>query len=98
MLFYRRMEKFFTRRGYPRYASQTQQEYAADLSLWLTEQSLEAELVKVPVQVAKLFYSVRFGDREVTDEQLQVIEHGLQRLSSQVGKHASKHRKTTVQP
>jgi len=84
--FYRRMEKFFTRRGHPRYASQTQKEYAADLSHWLTEQSLEQELVEVPVQVAKLFYDVRFGDSQITDEQLQTVEQGLQRLSSAVGK------------
>jgi hypothetical protein len=85
--FYRRMEKFFTRRGRPRYASQTQREYAMALTQWLGESEQEADIVKIPNQVVDLFYTVRFGDSDVTPEQLLVVENCLSNLSHSVRKN-----------
>ncbi|MBT7257203.1 MAG: DUF3488 domain-containing protein, partial [Planctomycetaceae bacterium] len=61
VMFYRRMEKFFTRRGHPRHASQTQREYASKLTQWLCESEQESDIVEIPNQVVDLFYAVRFG-------------------------------------
>jgi len=87
VMFYRRMEKFFTRRGHPRYASQTQREYASDLTQWLCESEQETDVVKIPNQVVDLFYAVRFGDSDVTSEQLQTVENCLSSLSHHVRKN-----------
>jgi hypothetical protein len=87
VMFYRRMEKFFTRRGQPRYASQTQREYAIELTQWLCESEQESDIVKIPNQVVDLFYAVRFGDSDVTQEQLLVVENCLSSLSHRVRKN-----------
>ncbi|HIA62646.1 MAG TPA: DUF3488 domain-containing protein [Planctomycetes bacterium] len=87
VMFYRRMEKFFTRRGQPRYASQTQREYASELTQWLCESEQESDIVKIPNQVVDLFYAVRFGDSDVTHEQLLVVENCLSSLSHRVRKN-----------
>ncbi len=87
VMFYRRMEKFFTRRGRPRYASQTQREYAMALTQWLGESEQEADIVKIPNQVVDLFYAVRFGDSDVTPEQLVVVENCLSNLGHSVRKN-----------
>lgn len=86
VMFYRRMEKFFTRHGYPRYASQTQREYAVELTRRLCESEQEKDLVNIPNQVVDLFYAVRFGDSDVTGEQLLVVENCLSSLSHGVRK------------
>jgi hypothetical protein len=86
-MFYRRMEKFFTRRGHPRYAAQTQREYASELTQWLCESGQESDIVKIPNQVVDLFYAVRFGDSDVTPEQLLVVENCLSNLSHSVRKN-----------
>ena len=87
VMFYRRMEKFFTRRGQPRYASQTQREYAIELTQWLCESEQESDIVKIPNQVVDLFYAVRFGDSDVTHEQLLVVENCLSSLNHGVRKN-----------
>jgi len=87
VMFYRRMEKFFTRRGQPRYASQTQREYAIELTQWLCESEQESDIVKIPNQVVDLFYAVRFGDSDVSPEQLLVVENCLSSLSHRVRKN-----------
>ena len=87
VMFYRRMEKFFTRRGQPRYASQTQREYAIELTQWLCESEQESDIVKIPNQVVDLFYAVRFGDSDVTHEQLLVVENCLSSLNHRVRKN-----------
>jgi hypothetical protein len=88
VMFYRRMEKFFTRRGHPRYASQTQREYASELTQWLSESEQESDIVQIPNQVVDLFYAVRFGDRDVTSEQLLAVENGLSSLNQRVRKNS----------
>ena len=88
VMFYRRMEKFFTRRGHPRYASQTQREYASELTQWLSESEQESDIVQIPNQVVDLFYAVRFGDRDVTSKQLLAVENGLSSLNQRVRKNS----------
>jgi len=87
VMFYRRMEKFFTHRGHPRYASQTQREYASELTQWLCESGQESDIVKIPNLVVDLFYAVRFGDSDVTPDQLLTVEHCLSSLSHRVRKN-----------
>ena len=87
VMFYRRMEKFFTRRGHPRYAAQTQREYAVELTQWLCESEQESDIIKIPNQVVDLFYAVRFGDSDVTHEQLRIVENCLSSLSHRIHKN-----------
>lgn len=63
ILFYERFLRIISSESYLREHSQTQKEFADDLSTKLSDRGLESAKSQVPLPVTEAFYRVRFGDQ-----------------------------------
>ena len=78
--FYRRLETLLVRHGLVRAASQTHREFARDSGIRLSESTDDFEIAALPLQVVDAFYQVRFGDVDLSDNQMAAIQTALHRI------------------
>jgi transglutaminase-like putative cysteine protease len=88
-LFYRRLTQLLSRFGLDRPAAETQHEFAHRASAFLTGRgSGTAGVADVPPLVVAAYYSVRFGQRELSPKALEQIERRLDALEASLNANA----------
>ena len=80
--FYEQFESLLTRYHMPRAASQTQLEFALATGGHLVESPLTQPTGGLPRRIAEAFYRVRFGKRELDDQERQSVERALSELAA----------------
>jgi len=78
--FYRRLETLLVRHGLVRAASQTHREFARDSGIRLSESTDDFEIAALPLEVVDAFYQVRFGDADLSENQMAAVQHALHRI------------------
>ncbi|HWB08252.1 MAG TPA: DUF3488 and transglutaminase-like domain-containing protein [Pirellulales bacterium] len=80
--FYDRFEALLGRYGMPRTPSQTQREFALATGGHLAESPLTQRVGLLPRRIAEAYYRVRFGQRELSAEEMRSIEEALGELAA----------------
>lgn len=79
--FYEHFNDLVEKRGLVRQPHQTQREFAREVATTLNGQLRDQALDQFPVEVADLFYRVRFGDAELSATDLAGIERRLEEFA-----------------
>jgi hypothetical protein len=80
--FQRRLETILSRHGWLRAAGQTQRELAAISGGEMAENPRHRASAPIPRRVVEAFYQVRFGGRELSEQQRQAIKRDLAQLEA----------------
>ena len=80
--FYQSFEEILARRGLSRPQGQTQQEFASQIEHDLAPPLAASQLSGFPQRLTRLFYEVRFGERPLPSEDLELIERQLGQLAT----------------
>lgn len=83
--FYRRLESVLARHRLHRGASQTPREFAEVAGMRLAAATGQRDMAELPGAVVDAFYRVRFGGRDLDNNQIQAVEQALHRLEEAAG-------------
>jgi len=78
--FYIRFEALLREFGWIRRDTQTQREFADEIERELEERRVDVEVHSLPARLVNAFYSMRFGELELGDDEIQSLYDDLSRL------------------
>jgi len=78
--FYERFAKLMQTRGLKREPTQTPQEFADHIATAHLPEMSARDLANIPQQISQFFYRVRFGDENLSPDELHQLEASLLKL------------------
>ena len=78
--FHGRLIAILAKHGFVIRTGQTAREFTNEVAALLRNRSMTRECVSTPIHAADAYYSVRFGGRELTPQELEVLDADLTRL------------------
>jgi hypothetical protein len=74
--FYERLVRTLKQLGFERGVAQTPQEFSSDMAIQLPQ----ADVRRIPLQVVDQFYKIRFGEQQLSEQELVEVDEWLTRL------------------
>ncbi|WP_010585226.1 transglutaminase TgpA family protein [Schlesneria paludicola] len=92
--FYERFAKLMRSRGMKRKPSQTQREFAEEVAMALASELPADADAMAPNGISQAFYRVRFGEEELTNDEVIRLEQDIMALEKVLSKQPSSHHRS----